>query len=208
MAGFSLFKEDKKRSNESSEELIRFRARAIIEIIGKPLEHVENMLQEIRTKIKKGFKTKSTRIFKPKEVEKGIFQGFLEIDIGFKNLEECVQFLHNFYPSSFEIYESEVVFSLSEINSLINETLTKMHEIGLALREISAQNSLLKEELSNQNNIIERLIENLIMVVLSKHEKLTYDEISRITGLRDFHQYLQKLVDEKKIYRDGMYYYR
>lgn len=202
----------KKKSEVVVEDLEKYviYARAMIEVIGKPEEHVKTLLEDIKKKIKETHYIKSYKTFKPKVVDEKLqlFEGFLELEIYFKSVEEMIAFLHNFYPSSFEIYESKITFSLSEINSLLNSELYKLHELGLALKEISAQNAFLNAENQQLKDISSKLIENLILVALRNHEKLTYEEISRITGLENFELQLQKLVKENKVKQDGSYYYR
>lgn len=203
-------KKTKKTIDREDLEQYLIYARAMVEVIGKPEEHVKNLLEEIRKKIKENYYIKSYRTFKPKIVDEKLelFEGFLEVEIYFRNVDEMSAFMHNFYPSSIEIYESKISFSLSEINSLLNSELYKLHELGLALKEISAQNAFLNAENQQLKTLGEKLVENLILVALRNHEKLTYEEISQITGLENFELQLEKLVKENKVKKDGSYYYR
>ncbi|MEM4396919.1 MAG: hypothetical protein QXR30_04670 [Candidatus Woesearchaeota archaeon] len=205
----SLKKKSEKEIEENFDKYLIY-SRAVIEVVGKPQDYVKELLKQIKDKIKENHYVKSYKTFKPKFVDEKLelFEGFLELEIYFKNVDEMIAFLHNFYPSSFEIYESKISFSLSEINSMLNSELYKLHELGLALKEVSAQNAILNAENQQLKDISQKLIENLILVALRNHEKLTYEEISKITGLENFELQLEKLIRENKVKKDGSYYYR
>ncbi|MEM1988991.1 MAG: hypothetical protein QXS41_04095 [Candidatus Woesearchaeota archaeon] len=205
----SLKKKSEKEIEENFDKYLIY-SRSVIEVVGKPQDYVKELLKQIKDKVKENHYVKSYKTFKPKLVDEKLelFEGFLELEIYFKNVDEMIAFLHNFYPSSFEIYESKISFSLSEINSMLNSELYKLHELGLALKEVSAQNAILNAENQQLKDISQKLIENLILVALRTHEKLTYEEISKITGLENFELQLENLVKENKVKKDGSYYYR
>lgn len=61
-------------------------------------------------KIKDQFKINKDTIFEPEKSEdERVYNGHIELDITFKNLEEMFSFIYDFAPTSFEIYSPELL---------------------------------------------------------------------------------------------------
>ena len=169
-------------------------ARVIIEVVGKPEEHVKKALEIVIKKIKEeeGIKVKEEKSFKPKEVDK-FFSTFAELVIEFKNPNQIISFCFDYMPSSIEIIDpEELALRSNELAGLLNDLLTKLHSISMRLANINAENQILRRN-------TEGLLKNLIMTVLEKPR--TIEELSKAIGIdpKELEPYIEGYVKKGKI---------
>ena len=133
------------------------KANVILEILGTPKDHVENTLQQVIKKIKEyeGIKviTEKSNEAIEKEFQKiKVWSTFVELDISFKNIDRLTSFCYDFMPSSVEIYKpQQIVFPLQDLNNLINDLITRLHQYDQRMKTIHAQNMLLQKELQKRS---------------------------------------------------------
>ena len=108
------------------------RAIMIIEIAGRPPEHVKESLEEYVKMIDKvkDVELHSIKISEPVEVggNKEIFTCFSEVDFEVGNFSRLSEIMFDFMPSSVEILEpSKVSLDSSDATSLLNNISGRLH---------------------------------------------------------------------------------
>jgi len=124
-------------------------ARAIIEIAGYPAEHVEKTMNDIITKIKAedGMQLMKKNIPKV-EKTKELWSTFADLELKFRNLEKLFAFCFNYMPSSIEIiHPEEIKVKNIPLADMLNDMLAKLHHATMILRNLQAENVVLKRKL-------------------------------------------------------------
>lgn len=127
----------------------KIKTKVIVEVIGSPKEHIENALKMIINRIKdeKYLEVIKAASFDAKEV-KEFWSTFSEMEIDFNDMNGVVDFCFNYMPSSIEILEpTELYLSAKETNDMLNDVLAGLHKYEMVLKNIHAQNILLKREI-------------------------------------------------------------
>jgi len=176
--------------------------RTIIEVLGKPKEHVEETIKAYVKKIKEEKKIIVLKedYSKPKEVEE-LFSVFVEIEALAKNSSEVVFFCFDYMPSSVEVIEPEEVhYNARDFSSFLNDLQAKLHNIDTALKQYRARNTLLIK-----NSAV--LLRNIVIVLLEKKAK-TQKEIAKRVGIPEdkMENVLKVMVKERIIKKKGNKY--
>lgn len=180
--------------------------RIVLEILGKPKEHVEKTLRDYVKKIKeteKAFMVTNEFFSEPKEQgEAGeLFSIFAELEMLVKNPESLAWFCFDYMPSSVEIIEPEVLqYKVRDFSSLINDLLARLHDVDMQYKNLSIENDLIHKS----NTIMLR------RVVLSslKVKELTLEELSGETGIgvKQLFAFLGSMINDKLIKKEGEKY--
>jgi len=133
------------------------KVKTILEIIGTPKDHVEEALKLIVNKIKEGkekFNVTSDKAFDAVEMEgKPLWSTFAEIEMEVKNMENLIGFCFDFMPSSIEFLdEKELKISHKEAENVVNDLIARLHQYDMLLKNIHAQNILMKKELEKKKS--------------------------------------------------------
>ena len=133
------------------------KVRCIVEIVGGPKEHVEKAMGVVVGKLKEDKKIKiiSDKVFdaKPLEGKHPLFSSFCELDFEVDTMKDLFGFCFDFMPSSVEIYDpTELRVKMEDVNNMFNELLSKLHQYDMALKNIYAQNVLLKRKYEGGEN--------------------------------------------------------
>ncbi len=192
--------------------------RAIVEVVGKPKEHVEkavNMVVEkcqeiegLKLEKKEIAEVKSLKEEKLEKTEKRIqdtagelFSTFAEIDFRADNLDVVASFCFDFLPSSIEIMEPDKLnIKLRDVSKLMNDILSKLHNADHVLKKMNFENSVLKKN-------SELLLRNMIIVSLKSKEK-NIGDLSKAVGIPSEHlkHFLDSLISENFIKEEeGIY---
>lgn len=151
-------------------------ARAIIEVLGAPKEYVEEAVQLVIDRVHKIKDAEVVSESTYEAEEKGkLFSTFSEVEVWFKDMDQLLKFLFEFTPSSVEIMQPTTLkLNCNVVSGACNDFLLKMHDLGMKLKDLSANNKIL------QNNA-DTLVRNLFRLALRKPRKL--DEVSKVTGI-------------------------
>ncbi len=177
-------------------------AKVIVEVAGRPKEHVEDSIKLVLDNIKKekGIKAIKMKIFKPKEVD-NYFSSFAELELEFEDPAYLVGMCFDYLPSSVEIIKPEELnIDSRDMGGLLNDMLSKLHNASMTVTKLSTENQNLK-----QNG--DALLKNIITLSIGKTEK-TIDEISRDVGVTppSLRPFVEKFVKDGKISsKDGKY---
>lgn len=183
----------------------RAEVRAIIEILGKPKEHVTETLKDYVKKIKEDDKFDVEEEFYEEPIEqedqKGVFSCFSEITFSVKDVNQLIAFCFDYMPSSVEIIEPEhFKITSKHITDLLNDMQSRLHQTEMLTKQLYEENKAFNSSL----NVLTR---NFVMLSLS-NKPLDISTISKITGIPDerLKIFLDKMVEEKRLkLEDNLY---
>ena len=132
-------------------------SRVIIEILGAPKEHVENTMKMVIEELEK---RKEVKILKKDFAEaetvkdeklKNFWSSFVEVDLESEDIESLIGICFDFMPSSVEIIEpSDFRLNSRQVDDVLNDLLEKLHKFSMAMRNIHAENVLLKKRIDGE----------------------------------------------------------
>ena len=153
-------------------------AKIIIEVLGKPKEHVEETLKLVIDKTKKleDVDLLKKKINDTKEQEGGLFSTFSEMEILTKNMNTLFSFCLDFMPSSVDILEPvQHNLEVGDLNALLNDFLANLHKIDMLTKNFKMENNLLKKN-------VRTLLTNLIVISLKQKSK-TESQLAKHIGV-------------------------
>ena len=111
----------------------KIHASIILEILGKPADHVKKALEDITTKIdsEKGISILNKTLHEPIPVQdsKTLFTTFAELDVEIESIDRYFALLFTYMPAHVEITKPEnLSLSNSEFNEIGNKIVQKLHE--------------------------------------------------------------------------------
>ena len=188
--------EDEKQSTD------HIRCRTIIEVLGKPKDHVEKALKEYIEHIKED----SDLVILNEDYSDIRDQGklwskFVELELVVKGTKKLIGFCFEYMPSSIEILKPEqFVMTNPELSNFLNDLQARLHNVDMVVKNLKTENDFLKH---NMNAIIH----NAIMICL-KVSKLSSEQLSQVTGVNDneLEIFLEKLLKENKIKKENELY--
>ncbi len=177
-------------------------ARVVIEVMGKPKEHVEQSLAAYMDKIKndKELEVIKFKVYEAKPQD-DMFSTFAEIEFKVEKMQNLVAFCLDYMPSSIEIIEpKEFALNQSEITDFFNDLQGKLHNIDMTVKNLRFESEALKRTVNN-------LIRNIIFRTLQA-QKATLQQISATAGIPEetMKNYLENLTKADKIKKDGEFY--
>ena len=125
--------------------------RAIIEVLGFPVEHVDETMKRVVEKLKteEGFKVLKETVV-PAEKVKEMFSSFCEVEVKLTDLGKLNYLCLHYLPSSIEILDVEnVTFTTREFTQYLNDLIAVVHQYNMLVANANAQNQMLKEKLEN-----------------------------------------------------------
>ena len=130
----------------------KIKALLILEIIGRPPEHVIATLNEIIGKInaEKGVTISNKKIKEPVLVkdQKDLYITFAEIEVELKEILYLPILIFKYMPSNIEIFEPEAItLNTAGWNDIFNEFTRRLHEYDEIARVLDFQNKELQEKL-------------------------------------------------------------
>jgi len=169
--------------------------RVVIEIVGKPKEHIEKALKIVVDKIKeqKDIKVVEEKLFDAEKQEE-MFSTFAELGVLFMDIETLIGFCFDFMPSSIEILDPEKLnFNSNEFAGLINDLLARLHQMTLKVVQNDIEKKSLKKNMLN-------MLKNTVMILLSI-KSMQLEQISKSSGIteKDLKPLLDSMVKENMI---------
>lgn len=177
-------------------------ARIILEIVGKPKDHVESSLKEYIGKIKADTNYAVVKEDSEKaEAQGDLYSAFAEMELLIKDSLSLLSFCFDYMPSSVEIIEPEkIIVTNNEFGGFINDMLTRSHALNAGVLEMGERNKYYVK-----NTAI--LLRNFIVVLLSS-KPMTIEKMSPYLGVKeeDIKKVIDVLLKEKKIKKEGNKY--
>ncbi len=124
----------------------------IIEVLGKPPEHLKETLETMASNIgkEKGVEIKEKKINEPVEMEKqkGFYTSFMEIELEIENIMQLSKLLFKYMPAHLEILSPEnLKMSNNSIGELFNELARRLHGYDEIARVIQMEKNILENKL-------------------------------------------------------------
>lgn len=176
-------------------------AKAIIEMMGSPKEHLEKTMRMYLDKIEEKDITVRDEHVSDAEEKDDMFSMFADLEIEAKDAGALMYFCFDYMPTSVEIIEpDQIVFDSRDFTSFINDLQTKLHQTDMIVKNISAENQLIKK-----NGII--LLRNIIMLQLRRSPN-DLEGLAKISGVPEdnLKKVLDQMVKDGKIKKDGELY--
>jgi hypothetical protein len=131
----------------------KIKAKLIIEIMGRPPEHVKEALNTLVVRLgsEKGVSVIDKKYHEPKPIEesKDLFIAFADVDAEFENIESFFNILMGYMPAHAEIYEPEKFkLDASNINELGNFILGKLHRYDSIAKRALMERNMIAEQLN------------------------------------------------------------
>ncbi|MBT4375765.1 hypothetical protein HOD29_00100 [archaeon] len=123
----------------------------IIEVLGKPVEHLKEALEEIIGKIgaEKNVKIVSKSIAEPTELPKnpGMFTSYAEIEIELENPLALAILVFKYMPAHIDVIEPEHLSLTNKgFNDILNELARRLHGYDHVARVIQAEKQMLEKK--------------------------------------------------------------
>lgn len=132
-------------------------ARFIIEMMGRPKEHLMSVMKDLVSKVEKerGISVLNKTIHEPKKIEQkdenfgeDLYSTFAEVEIETQDMYVILSFVFNYMPSHIEIISPEnFQFTNANFNSMINNILVKLHHYDSIAKTAMMHNQVLSKKL-------------------------------------------------------------
>ncbi len=179
--------------------------RVIMEVLGKPAEHVQSALQSYLKRLKEdsNFKILNEELAEVKKREDAeLWSTFAELEIRTKNFANLIYFCFEYMPSVVEILEPETLtFKDVELTNFVNDLQTRLHQVDMVAKQFRLENDI-------QQKAIHDILKNYITLLL-KNNNLTAEQLSKLTGLQQdkLADFLDILIDEGRVdLKEGIYF--
>ena len=187
---------------EKQGEHAHIRCRTIIEVLGKPKEHVEDAIKQYVDHIREdhGLVVLSEDYSDMQEQGK-LWSKFVEIELVIKGTAKLMEFCFEYMPSSIEVLKPEhLIMTNPEISNFLNDLQARLHNVDMIVKQQKAENNFLK---GNMNAII-----NNIIIICLKVNGLSLEQLSQITGIdqKELEIFVEKLLKENKIKKENDIY--
>lgn len=188
-----------------NEEKQKIRSNVVIEVMGKPKEHVEKAIKMYLDKLKEDDNKVvviNEKIAEAKEQDQGFFSTFAELEIVSEDLPTLIGFCFDYMPSSVEIIApEEMKLKQRDITNVINDLQAKLHSLDMVVKTTRTENEFLKK---NMNTVIR----NLVMVSL-KYKPMNLDDLSKVCGVKkeELKVFMDTLVKLDKIKEEKNQYF-
>lgn len=182
---------------EEKKDLIR--CRAILEVLGKPKEHVEKTIKLLVEKVKEDreISVLNEKFAEIKPEGKTMFSTFVELEIVVKGITTLTGFCFDFMPSSIDIEKPEQLkVKNRDISNIFNDLQSKLHNVDMVAKTLKAERDFLKRNLNTMTS-------NLITILI-KINKNTLEDLSKFTGINkeELEKHIEKLTQEGKIKKE------
>jgi hypothetical protein len=178
------------------------RCRTIIEVLGKPKEHVEKSIKEYIEHIKKDSELVILNEEYSEAKEQGkLWSQFVELELVIKGTSKLIAFCFDYMPSSLEVVKPDhLIMTNPELSSFLNDLQARLHNVDMIVKQLKAENDFLR---MNMNAILH----NAVMICL-KVSKLNIEQLSQITGVekKELESFVEKLIKDKKIKKENELY--
>jgi hypothetical protein len=151
-------------SESAEEKRKKVTAILMLEILGRPPEHLKETLLEIMSEMRKeeGVIITSEKINEPTELkdQKDIYVSFAEVEVEVESIMYIAMLMFKYMPAHIEIVSPPVVNLVpNEINEILNEVTRRLHGYDEVARVVQFEKGILekklRELLSEKDNKIE-----------------------------------------------------
>lgn len=179
--------------------------RAVVEVLGKPKEHVDSTLKGYLQKLKENSRYQMVKeeLAELKQHEESeLWMAFAELEIKTSGVAEIIDFCFDYMPSMIEIIEpEELQLDCLAVSSFLNDMQAKLHGVDMLAKQMKMENQLTNQSLA-------RLLDNFVTILLRDHN-LSSEQLSKLTGINIdvLEDYLDKMIDKGKVdLKEGIYF--
>ena len=187
---------------EKQGEHAHVRCRTIIEVLGKPKEHVEDALKQYIEHIKEDSELVVLNEDYSEAKEQGnLWSKFVELDLVIKGTKKLISFCFEYMPSSLEILKPEhLIMSNTELSNFLNDLQARLHNVDMVVKQQKSENDFLRQNMH-------AIIHNTILICL-KVARLSLEQLSQVTGVeqKELEIFVEKLLKENKIKKEDDLY--
>lgn len=123
----------------------------IIELLGKPAEHLEKVINAIVDKLEKEkdiiFLAKNIHPAKLVKESQNAFTTFAEVEILVSGMPKLVEIIFDYMPASIEIIAPvNIKFKLEDANALLNDLTMRLHQYDAVSKRLRLEQQLLVDK--------------------------------------------------------------
>jgi hypothetical protein len=138
----------------SDEQTKGIRANIILDVIGRPPEHLVDTLKKIGEKIteEKGVKIIEEKIKDPVELEnqKEFYSSFSEIELEVENISVLVSLIFRYMPAHVEVISPELIALTNQgWGDILSEITRRLHGYDEVARVIQSEKKILENKLKS-----------------------------------------------------------
>lgn len=171
---------------------------AILEIVGKPKEHVDETFATFISQMKKSIKFDIVKDTVHEAIavdgSENLFSSFAEIEVLAKNMGALYDFCFECMPASVEILApSELKLKPNQASAAVNDLIGRIHNLDMQSKQLTQQINLYSANLRI-------MIENAIVIYLAAKPR-RLEEISAVVGVApaQIPTFLNDLITKGKI---------
>ncbi len=133
------------------------KAKFILEIIGRPAEHIISSLNDLVVRMgqEKGAVILNKEIHKPKQVEKtdNLWTSFADVELEFNSVQHFLNVVMTYMPAHVEVFSPEnFQFNTFELNELTNFIVGKLHNYDALAKKLMSEREILINKLEYLRN--------------------------------------------------------
>lgn len=171
----------------------RILCRTVIEVLGKPQEHVEKAMKSYIEKLKKDEKYKIVReeFAELKKQESELWSTFAELEMEVKEMQDLISFCFDYMPSIVEVLKPErMELTDEDFSRFFNDLQARLHQVDMIAKQVKLENDNLKGSMG-------KLLRNYLVILLGKGD-YGLGQLSKFTGVKEdvLGDFLDKLLDE------------
>ncbi|MEK6856341.1 MAG: hypothetical protein AABX66_04255 [Nanoarchaeota archaeon] len=126
--------------------------RIILEILGRPPEHIVEGLKMLVEKLKneKGVKLQHFKIHEPTLVKeaKDLYTTFADVEIAVDSINSLFMVAFNYMPANIEvIYPENVELNNNDLNHAVNQLIQRLHNYDAVTKNVVAERDFLAQRL-------------------------------------------------------------
>lgn len=130
----------------------KIRVMLILEVLGKPKEHLVETLNQIIEKIatENGVEVKEKKVNEPSplKAKEGFFTDFAEVEVEVESLQILSILMFKFMPAFVEILSPErITLQNNDINDIFNSLMQKLHGYDEVARILQTEKIILEKRL-------------------------------------------------------------
>lgn len=179
--------------------------RAVVEVLGKPQEHVEAALKDYINKLREDNNYTLIReefAEAQKQDQQELWAVFAELEIKTSSIERIIDFCFDYMPSVIEIITpNSLALKCEQVSTFLNDLQARLHQVDMIAKQVKLENDHLNKNIGS-------LLKNYVVVMLSK-TNLDSEQLSKLTGVNKdvLEDFLDQLIDEGKIdLKEGIYF--
>lgn len=137
--------------------MVKVEARFIIQIAGKPVEHVQKALEKVKENLlneKELCNVIECEIVEPElGEEEDLYSGFLDLEVKFSSIKKVLEFITDYSPSSVEIIEpKELKLDANDFTEVLNDISSKILKFQMESRTYKGHANMLARKLHELEN--------------------------------------------------------